>query len=148
MVHTPVPQHLRRSVSFALADGVQPADPKTEAHENKAVREMAEKRPCLIQFPDICNHDPDTTVACHSNWSDLGGKAGARKADDEYTVWGCSACHHRLDFGSLTWDEKRATFMAAHARQVFEWERIAEDLAEPIRFRRAARWALNHLMRK
>lgn len=149
VVHKPVPAHLRRSASFARADIGNPiADPKPEVHRSQALRDMPNGRQCLLQFPDVCNNDPSTTVACHSNWSDH-GKGGARKADDEYTVWGCSACHSLLDQGShLTADEKRASFEAAHKRQVQEWARIAADPTEAPRFRRAADWALNHLMRK
>lgn len=146
-VHKPVPAHLRRSASFARADGGSRAAPKPEVHRNAALREMANGRQCLLQFPDVCNNDPSTTVACHSNWSDH-GKGGARKADDEYTVWGCSACHALLDQGShLTADEKRASFEAALHRQAHAFARIAADPTEKPRFRKAADWALNLLMR-
>lgn len=146
-VHKPVPAHLRRSASFARADGGHEAAPKPEVHRSQALRDMPNGRQCLLQFPDVCNGDPSTTVACHSNWSDH-GKGGGRKADDEYTVWGCSACHSLLDQGShLTADEKRASFEAAHRRQVQEWARIAADPTEKPRFRKAADWALNLLMR-
>ena len=37
---------------------------------------------------------------------------------------------------------------AAHQRQVNEWHRIAADPTEKQRFRKAADWALNQLMRK
>lgn len=148
-VHQPIPAHLRRSASFERADIGNPiADPKTEPHRNPALLEMARGRRCLIQFPDICrNPDTETTVAAHSNWSEH-GKAGARKADDEFSVHACVACHSMLDQGHLTEAEKRATFMSAHNRQVQEWTRIAADTTEPARFRRAAQWALNNLMRK
>lgn len=147
-VHKPVPAHLRRSASFARADGGSRAAPKPEVHRNAALRDMANGRQCLLQFPDVCNNDPSTTVACHSNWSDH-GKGGARKADDEYTVWGCSACHALLDQGShLTADEKRASFEAALVRQAHAFARIAADPTEKPRFRKAADWALNLLMKK
>lgn len=149
VVHTPVPEHLRRPASFARADVAREPVTKTQAHRSQAIRDMAEGRPCLLMFPDICNRDSSTTVAAHSNWSDIGGKGGARKADDEYTVWGCSACHTMLDSGShLTKAEKRASFAAAHQRQVDHWHRIAADPREKPRFRKAADWALNLLMRK
>ena len=147
-VHAPIPTHLRRNAAMDRADIGNPiADPKPVAHHNPAVRAMAEKRQCLILLPDFF-HDPETVVACHSNWSDVGGKGGARKADDTYTVWGCARCHTWLDQGPATEAEKRATFAAAHQRQIAQWERIAVDPSEPARFRKAAQWALNHLMRK
>jgi Protein of unknown function (DUF1364) len=147
-VHTPVPEHLRRQVTMARADAAQVADPKTEAHRNPALLEMARGRQCLIQLPHKClNPSTETTVAAHSNWGEH-GKAGARKADDEFSVASCFACHSWLDQGPATEAEKRATFAAAHQRQIAQWERIATDTTEPARFRRAAQWALNHLMRK
>ena len=147
-VHTPIPAHLRRSASFARADaGIPISDPKTEAHRNPALLEMARGRPCLLMLPDKClNPSTETTVAAHSNWSEH-GKSGARKSDEEYSVWACFACHSWLDQGPATESEKRATFLAAHQRQVHAWHRIAADTKEPARFRKAADWALNHLMR-
>lgn len=147
-VHTPVPAHLRRSASFARADGGHEAAPKPEVHRNAALMEMARGRRCLFRFPGICRgNDTDTTVACHSNLSEH-GKAGARKANDEYSVWGCFACHQMFDQGHLTEDERRAVFVVAHVRQVQEWSWIAHDPTEKPRFRRAADWALNLLMGK
>ncbi|WP_434664482.1 hypothetical protein P5W99_24510 [Paraburkholderia sp. A3BS-1L] len=58
--------------------------------------------------------DP-TVVDCHSNQAKH-GKAGARKADHEFTVPGCAACHYWLDFGPAPWAEKCAVFDAALAR--------------------------------
>lgn len=148
-VHQPIPAHLRRSANFARADaGIPISAQKTEAHRNPALLEMARGRQCLLQFPDKClNPSTETTVAAHSNWSEH-GKSGARKSDEEYSVWACFACHSWLDQGPATEAEKRATFNAAHQRQVQEWTLIASDPAEKQRFRRAAQWALNHLMRK
>lgn len=58
--------------------------------------------------------DP-TVVPCHSNFSKH-GKAGARKADHEFTVPGCGPCHYWLDFGPAPWEEKVAAFDDALAR--------------------------------
>lgn len=147
-VHTPIPDHLRRKASFAKADQMAEPVEKPEVHRRSALREMAKGRPCLLQMPDVCQGGTETTVAAHSNWSDH-GKAGARKADDQYTVWACFACHSMLDQGShLTAAEKRANFDAAHRRQIQEWARVAADPREKPRFRKAADWALNLLMKK
>lgn len=85
-----------------------------------------------------------TTVACHSNLG-IHGKAGARKADDEYSVWGCSACHTWLDRSSADGLLKELTFMQAHLLQVLEWRQIAEFDGHADADRAAARWALAHL---
>jgi hypothetical protein len=58
--------------------------------------------------------DP-TVVDCHSNQA-RHGKAGARKADNEFTVPGCAACHYWLDFGKAPWEVKCAKFDDALAR--------------------------------
>ena len=52
--------------------------------------------------------DP-TVVDCHSNQS-RHGKAGARKADHEFTVPGCGACHDWLDNGGAPYELKCAKF--------------------------------------
>lgn len=119
-------------------------DHKTEAYRDPALLEMARNRPCLLMVPAVCNHRTDTAVACHSNSSEH-GKAGHRKADDCYSVHGCSACHYWLDFGKASRQAKEAAFMAAHARMVLTWRLIAMDPAEPERFRKAAQRVLAHL---
>ncbi len=147
-VHVPIPPELRRNASMTPVMTSRTSIPKTEAHRNPALLEMARGRQCLIQLPHKClNPSTETTVAAHSNWHEH-GKAGARKADDEFSVAACFACHSWLDQGPGTEAEKRATFAAAHQRQIAQWERIAADPTEPARFRKAAQWALNHLMRK
>lgn len=128
------------------AGGTAGPAPKPEArYEDKALTDMAEGRACLLMVPAVCNHRTDTTVACHSNWSEHGGKGERRKADDTYSVHGCAACHFWLDFGKARAEDKEAAFMAAHARQVLLWRLIAMDPKEPERFRNAARRALERL---
>jgi hypothetical protein len=132
---------------YAANDDVRAA-PKSEPKRNSALLQMAEKRPCLLRVPGVCNGFPETTVACHSNFAEH-GKAGARKADDCYSVWGCAACHKWLDqpigHRGPTYEEKRGRFMLAHDDQVIEWRRVAADSTEPERFRKAALWALEQL---
>jgi len=117
---------------------------KTEAYRDPALLEMARGRPCLLLVPGACTHRVDQTVACHSNLS-IHGKAGARKADDCYSVHGCAGCHSWLDQGKAPATQKEVAFMAAHARQVLAWRVIAADPGEPARFRRAACRALERL---
>jgi hypothetical protein len=114
---------------------------------------MAEGMPCLLAVPGIClGHDSRTTVACHSNNSKH-GKAKARKADDQYSVWGCMACHRWLDqpigANGPTREERRAAFDLAHEAQRRAWAEIAYGplgvkLYTP-KDRKAARWALDQL---
>jgi hypothetical protein len=120
------------------------AAPKTEPKRNRALLDMARGRPCLLLFPWVDAHPVDTVVACHSNLS-IHGKAGARKADDHFSAWGCADCHRMLDQGTVSAEVKLERFMAAHRRQVEHWKRIAADPGEPARFRKAAQWALEQL---
>jgi site-specific recombinase XerC len=118
--------------------------PKTEAKRCPALLEMAPLFGCLLRVPNVCEGDLEGVVACHSNYL-IHGKGRSRKADDQYTVAGCQMCHSWLDQGRAVAAEKEAIFMAAHARQVLEWRRIAQDPGEPPRFRKAAQWALDQL---
>ena len=118
--------------------------PKTTAHRNSHLRAMARDKPCLLRMPGVCCGDWSTTVACHSNWS-IHGKAGARKANDEYTVWGCFTCHQWPDQGPATGEAKEMAFMRAHLAQVLEWRAIALDAGQPSRSRAAVEWALGLL---
>lgn len=136
---------LTRPVNMARIEVEVRAQPKTVEHRNPDLLAMARGRRCLLAIPGVCTGDRSTTVACHSNLS-IHGKGGARKADDEYSVWGCTmGCHHWLDSGPAPADEKTAAFMRAHLDQVTEWRRIVGDLSETPRARRAAHWALLQL---
>lgn len=109
---------------------------KPTAWRNRALLDSARDQPCLLRVAGICIGGTETTVACHSNLA-IHGKAGARKADDAYSVCGCAACHRWLDQGYAAAGEKMAVFMAAHMNQVLEWRRRSADTSEPLRFRRA-----------
>lgn len=128
------------------AGGTTAAAPKTVAYRDPALLEMARGRPCLLLVPGICNHRVDTTVTCHSNLPQH-GKAGARKADDCCSVWGCFACHAWLDQGPAPAQVKEAAFMDGLHRQALAWQQVATDASEPARFRRAAARAAQALER-
>lgn len=116
--------------------------PKTKARRNRRALDLAHQELCLLMAPLVCNRDPATTVSCHSNWGEH-GKAGARKADDAYVVFGCSACHVWLDQdNSASGEAKRAVFDAGLLRQMRRWQEIADDPLRGDADRRAARSAL------
>lgn len=121
------------------------AVPKEQQHRNPRLLALAQGMPCLLRVPGTCNRDPYTTVACHSNWREHGGKGAHRKANDQYSVFGCAACHHWLDFGPAPKATKQMAFLAAHADQVLLWRQIAADPSRPQADRRAAKWALDLL---
>lgn len=131
------------AVMAKIGDFTTPC-PKPEAYRNPALLAMARDKPCLLRVPGQCVGGTETTVAAHSNWA-CHGKAGARKADDQYSVWGCSGCHSWLDQGAAPKATKQAAFMRAHADQVLQWRRIAQETTEKPRDRAAALWALERL---
>lgn len=115
---------------------------------NTAVLELARGRPCLIML-DGCDGGGETTVAAHSDWSDLGGKGMARKANDEYTVWACCSCHYEVGHGKkLSNEQKREAWLEGHKRQIEEWNKIVKNMNERPRNRAAAMWALEMLKDK
>lgn len=69
--------------------------PKDIAYRNKKLLNAARGESCTICAP-WCNHDCDTTVFCHFNEA-FAGKGVSRKAHDYAGVFGCSACHDRMD---------------------------------------------------
>lgn len=142
---TPPAKPLAKPARYTVIGDSVTAAPKTLARRNPALLRMARDKPCLLMVPGVCNFDPSTTVACHSNWSEH-GKGGARKADDCYVVGGCSACHQWLDAGPAPEAEKRLVFMLAMKRQVHSWTRISiSPNATPSEVS-AATWALHHLV--
>lgn len=146
----PTVMPLHRAEYARIGAAVHPA-PKTVERRNPQLLAMAQDMPCLLAIHGVClGHASRTTVACHSN-SAKHGKAGARKADDHYSVWGCMACHRWLDqpIGAHgpTKEEKQAAFDRAHEAQRLAWADIAYDphgsKLYPPKFRKAARWALD-----
>jgi hypothetical protein len=133
--------------SFAPAvrcDSAAAVQPKSVQHRNRHLLDMARGQQCLLMVPACCNHRTDTTVAAHSNWA-IHGKAGARKADDQFSVFACFACHNWLDPGGASSDQKLSAFMDAHARQVLAWQLIANSAGSTDADRKSAQWALDLL---
>lgn len=67
---------------------------KRVAIRSKKLRNAARGQACTLQFPGICNGDPETTVLAHIH--DDGFGKGI-KADDISGVHACGACHMALD---------------------------------------------------
>lgn len=139
----PAPQPVR-AVATTRISVLPMSQPKTEQHRNRRLLDLARGMPCLLRVPGVCQGGTETTVAAHSNLS-IHGKAGARKADDQYSAWGCMACHSWLDQGSALRAQKISAFMVGHLRQVEQWRLMAVDIGIPISDRKAALWALDLL---
>lgn len=140
--HQPIP-HGQAGVVVSAA-GLGKALPKPEAMRNPTLLAMARGRECLLQFPGVAYHDISTVVACHSNLM-RHGKAKGRKADDQYSVWGCATCHELLDQSRFSADRKEAIFMAALDRQREAWLEVSTNMLEERKTREAALWAIEKL---
>lgn len=132
---------IRRGV-VSRCDALAPVQPKTEPKRNPHLLAMAKGQRCLLMVPGVCNRNPETVVAAHSNLS-IHGKAKGRKADDQYHIYACSACHEWLDSGPWPRKIKEEAFMAAHNRQVMAW--LLWAAGPEGRGQRAAAWALDEL---
>lgn len=59
------------------------------------LRRYARNQPCMIRLPDVCNHDPATTVLAHFRLIGISGTG--LKSPDLLGAWACSACHDAVD---------------------------------------------------
>lgn len=140
---SPPPTRGRQASMARITDEVTAA-PKDPRHEDAHLLRMARGQPCLLQSP-ICNHDPETTVACHGAGV-ANGKGMGIKVGDHLVVNGCHACNHFTDaYGGATKEEKAAVFAAGHARQVRLWQEIASSASAPARDRQSAQAALDKI---
>lgn len=71
---------------------------KKSRPKSTPIRNSARGQECTLRFDGICNHNPETTVWCHSNRL-ADGKGMGLKAPDEQGCYGCSDCHAWLDGG-------------------------------------------------
>lgn len=67
---------------------------KSNPVRSQKLRDSANGESCTLRLPNVCNHDPDTTVLAHLPF---GGHGKGIKAGDDHAVWACSACHDVLD---------------------------------------------------
>ena len=122
--------------------------PKNKRKENPHLLAMARGKPCLLKAVLACEGSRgDTTVAAHSNWSDLGGKGMGRKATDAFVVYSCMTCHSWLDAGSASKETKRTAWLLGHQRQIQAWRDIVNQVHgnEKQKDIEAALWALEQL---
>jgi hypothetical protein len=138
------PRPIRQVAATRISSEAQ-ALPKSPRYADRHLLDMARGQPCLLRSP-ICNHDVETSVACHGAGV-AAGKGMAYKVSDPLSVIGCSSCNHFTDaYGNATAAEKRAVFEAGHARQVARWREIAASTTAAPRDIASARAALVYLI--
>lgn len=59
------------------------------------LRKYAERKPCAIRIPNVCNGRDDTTVLAHFRMSGISGMS--LKSPDLLGAWACSDCHDAVD---------------------------------------------------
>lgn len=119
-VHTPVPEHLRRQVSYARADQAAEAVEKESPVRSEAYRRLVASLPCAN-----CGRVGHSQHA-HTN----AGKAKAMKNDDRDAMplcaddYGILGCHSRFDRYALFLDRaehiRMGAVWAAQTRQQIE----------------------------
>lgn len=88
--------------------------------------DMARGQSCLLQSP-LCNHNCETTVACHGAGV-ANGKGMGYKVGDHLIVHGCSDCNHYTDaYSGASSEEKQAVFAAGLVRQIQFWQNIVDS---------------------
>jgi hypothetical protein len=65
-------------------------------YRSRAYLDGARGENCKLRFVGVCNHNPETVVACHVTDTNFGL---ARKAHDFSIIDGCANCHRYLDHG-------------------------------------------------
>jgi hypothetical protein len=96
--------------------------------EGKRFIDACRGEECYLRVPGVCcsiGWAHESVVDCHSNQA-RHGKAGARKADNEFTVPGCGPCHAWIDQNRVG-TPKQVKFDV--------WDR-AYELWEPVRARK------------
>lgn len=88
--------------------------PKREPYRNRALLNTSEDQQCTMLSP-VCNGDPKTVVAAHSNLGE-DGKGMGQKADDDISVDACGMCHWWYDKSPASKAEKQAAFDRAFVR--------------------------------
>ena len=74
---------------------------------------------CQVRIDGVCNNNPETVVAAHSNQY-IHGKGGALKAHDIFVAWACSECHRELDQGQMSYDQKAHYWQRGFERTLLE----------------------------
>lgn len=82
---------------------------------SRQLLDHARERACMMQVPDVCNGNPATVCAAHSNMQ-LHGKGVGIKSHDWAAAWACNACHDWLDRGPAPRCDKELAFYRGMSR--------------------------------
>jgi len=106
-VHTPIPEHMRRSASFAKADTMAAPAEKENMLQHAKYMEIVRSMRCAR-----CGAAPRSQF-CHSDE----GKGTGIKSDCRNGWPGCARCHYEVGTLRIYPKEQRRAFEAEMARQ-------------------------------
>lgn len=90
---------------------------------SEKLRRSARGQDCTFSIPNVCNHDPGTSVLCHAP-SEVKGMGS--KGHDYNAAIGCSDCHRALDEHRLPREDELFFWLRGLQRTWAIW--IAEGL--------------------
>lgn len=82
------------------------------------IRQSARYQECQVRIPNICNHNPETTVLAHIN-----GAGWGRKQHDIHGAYCCSNCHDAID-GRMRSEYSLETLKLWHLEGVVRTQQI------------------------
>lgn len=85
---------------------------------SEKLRRSARGQDCTFGIPNVCNHDPDTSVLCHAP-SEVKGMGS--KGHDYNAAIGCSDCHRALDEHRLSREDELFFWLRALQRTWARW---------------------------
>jgi hypothetical protein len=106
-VHTPIPEHLRRSASFARADTMAEPVEKDNPLQHAGYMDAVRSLPCAR-----CGAAPRSQF-CHSDE----GKGAGIKSDCRLGWPGCAQCHHDIGTARIYPKEQRRQIESEMARR-------------------------------
>ena len=86
------------------------------------ITKSARGQNCTIRIPNVCNHNPETTVFCHVSGVRF-GHGMAQKVNDIFGAYCCSSCHDAID-GRTPTQYKRTELKLMHLEGVIETQSI------------------------
>jgi hypothetical protein len=106
-VHQPIPENMRRPVSFARADEAAEPVEKDNPIQHAGYMNVVRSLPCAR-----CGHPPRSQF-CHSDE----GKGTGIKSDCRLGWPGCAQCHHDIGTARIYPKEQRRALEAEMARR-------------------------------
>lgn len=96
--------------------------PKKRTGHDKTMLTACKGELCYLRIPGVCIGGLDTVVPAHSNQAKHGKGMGI-KADDQFSVPACFACHAEIDQGNRFGKEEKFSYWDS----AFEaWEPVRE----------------------